>query len=82
MYWALNLTQGAHNIDRLHIKTSITLDDGTIAVVARGRLKGMVEQMSGIIMHFRVIKNADGTYALERDSIQRFLPSIFCRQLD
>ena len=57
MYYALNLPQTAHNIDRLHIKACITLDDGTIAVVARGRLKGMPEQMSGLIMYFRVNKN-------------------------
>lgn len=57
MYYALNLPQTAHNIDRLHIKAGIALDDGTIAVVARGRLKGMPEQMSGLIMYFRVNKN-------------------------
>ena len=38
MYYALNLPQTAHNIDRLHIKAGIALDDGTIAVVARGRV--------------------------------------------
>ena len=43
MYWALNCPQSVHEIDRLHIKTGIMLDDGTIAVVARGRVKGMVE---------------------------------------
>ena len=43
MYWALNDPQTVHEIDRLHIKTGIALDDGKIAIVARGRLKGMVE---------------------------------------
>ena len=58
MYYALNLPQTALNIhERLHIKAAITLDDGTIAVVARGRLKGMAEQMSGLIIYFRVTKN-------------------------
>ena len=82
MYWALNCPHSEHEMDRLHIKTGIMLDDGTIAIVARGRLKGMVEQISGLIMHFRVTKNDDGKYALERETIQRVFPSIFCRQLD
>ena len=54
MYWALNLRQTVHNTDRLHIKAAITLEDGTIAVVARGRIKGMAEQISGLIMYFTV----------------------------
>ena len=54
MYYALNLPEKTHKIERLHVKACITLEDGTIAVVARGRLKGMVEQMSGLILYYRV----------------------------
>ena len=79
MYWALNCPHSEHEMDRLHIKTGIMLDDGTIAIVARGRLRGMVGFMSGLIIRFRVTKNEDGKYALERETIQRFYPSIFCR---
>ena len=82
MYYALNLPQTVHNMDRLHVKACITLEDGRIAVVGRARLKGMVEQMSGIIMYFRVTTNSDGTYALEREAIQRYLNCIYCRQID
>jgi len=42
MYWALNWPAVEHEMNRLHVKAGITLDDGTIAVVARGRTKGML----------------------------------------
>ena len=42
-YWAMELQQATHTIDRLHIKSGIAMDDGTISVVGRGRIAGMVE---------------------------------------
>ena len=55
------LKQTEHKIDRLHIKTGMMLDDGTIAIVGRGRKEGMVEQISGLILYFAVHKQAEGT---------------------
>lgn len=43
MYWALNWHATEHEMNRLHVKAGITLEDGTIAVFARGRTKGMVQ---------------------------------------
>ena len=42
MYWALNWPAAEHEMSRLHLKAGITLKDGTIAVVARGRTKNML----------------------------------------
>ena len=43
MYWALNWLATEHEMNRLHVKAGITLEDDTIAVFARGRTKGMVQ---------------------------------------
>lgn len=53
-YWALELPAGTHEIDRLHIKSGVVMDDKSIQIVGRGRLKGMVEQIAGCILNFRV----------------------------
>ena len=45
-YWALGnegLQRTTHEIDRLHIKCGVTMDDGTIQIVGRGRTAGMTE---------------------------------------
>ena len=40
MYWAIELKADTHKVDRLHIKGGTTLDDGSIAIIARGRKEG------------------------------------------
>ena len=42
----------------------------------------MTEQISGLILHFKVGKTEEGKYALQHTATQRVFPSIFCRQLD
>lgn len=83
MTWAMELKQEEHKVDRLHIKGGIALENGDIAIVARGRKEGQVEQISGLIFYFKVNKSAEsGAYSLSLKTIQRVFPSIFCRQLD
>jgi len=43
MYWALNWAATEHQMSRLHVKAGVTLEDGTIAVFARGRTNGMIQ---------------------------------------
>ena len=44
------------------------MDDGTICVVGRGRIQGMVEQIGGIVLKFKVIKDAEtGRYKLSHE---------------
>jgi len=81
MEYAMTLLQTTHKIDRLHLKTAIVQADGTIAVFARGRTEGMKQQISGLILYFKVTQ-AEGKYAVELAKTQRVFPSIFCRQLD
>ena len=82
-YWAMELQQATHTIDRLHIKSGIAMDDGTISVVGRGRIAGMVEQICGVVLNFKVRKDPEtGKYSLSHEGTQRYFPSIFCRQLD
>lgn len=82
-YWALELQQSTHTIDRLHIKSGIAMDDGSINIVGRGRIQGMVEQIGGIVLNFKVRKDPEtGKYSLSHQRTQRYFPSIFCRQLD
>ena len=41
-------------MSRLHVKAGVTLEDGTIAVFARGRTNG-IQYISGLLLQFRVI---------------------------
>ena len=82
MPWALQWEQSVHKIDRLHLKTALVLQNKNIAVVARGRTEGMIEQISGLVLHFKVSKDDSNQYKLEHVTTQRVFPSIFCRQLD
>ena len=82
-YWAMELEQGTHTIDRLHLKSAIVMDDHTISVVGRGRIQGMVEQIGGCILKFRVARDPETfKYRLIHETTQRYFPSIFPRQLD
>ena len=67
MSWALDLPQTLHKIDRLHIKTGICMDDGRIAVIARGRPEGLAQQITGLVLFFKVSKNDNGKYILTKD---------------
>ena len=59
------------------------MDDHTIQIVGRGRLKGMVEQIGGCILNFRVNYDREThLYSLVYEGALRFFPSIFPRQLD
>ena len=56
MTWALNLSLETHEIDRLHVKAAVTLPDGRIALMARGRNpKLFSEDVSGFILYFNVL---------------------------
>ena len=79
MHWALELQQSVHEIDRLHLKTGLVTQNKEIAIAARGRLKNMTQQISGLILFFKVGKTEAGTYSLEHINTQRIFPSIFCR---
>jgi hypothetical protein len=82
MTWALNKPSTEHKIDRFHIKCATVMEDGSIAVVARGRTEGMKMQVSTIILRFDV-KFADGKWILTmREKVDIAFPTIFCRQLD
>ena len=82
MYWAQELTQQTHQIDRLHLKAGVLQENGDIAIVARGKTHTMKQQIAGLIIYFRVVQGEDGKYSLQHLSTQRYFPSIFCRQLD
>ena len=82
MYWAQELTQQTHQIDRLHLKAGVLQENGDIAIVARGKTHTMKQQIAGLIIYFRVNQGEDGKYKLEHLTTQRYFPSIFCRQLD
>ena len=82
MEWALVKKSEDHKIDRFHIKCATVMDDGSIAVVARGRTVGMKMQVSTIILRFDV-KFLDGHWTLHmRNDVAKAFPTIFCRQLD
>ena len=81
MDWAFESTMEQHGIDRLHIKSAVTMPDGNIAVVARGRPKNLLMQITGLVLVFTVEK-VEGKYKLKMDKQERIFPSIFCRQLD
>lgn len=81
MQWCLRLPQEQHKIDRFHVKCAITMPDGKIAVLARGRVEGMKEQIKTLIVYFRVDKTPEG-YRTTLDKYQEVFPTVFPRQLD
>lgn len=83
MDWALEWKNDQHELTRLHIKTAITMENGNILVVARGKPKSVTQQISGLLLEFKVEKDDKGKYKLEPITpVKRIFPSIFCRQLD
>ena len=88
MYFAFKKLQTDHKIDRFHFKSAVAFPSkNQIAVVCRGRIEGMREQISGLLLFFNVSKKTDGsnqwqlTFDSEKNS-SRFFPTIFPRQLD
>jgi|LakMenE18May11ns_1017448.scaffolds.fasta_scaffold8767335_1 hypothetical protein len=59
------------------------MNDGSIAVVARGRTPGMKMQVTTIVLRFDIVHLPNGKMSLTmRRDIQLLFPTIFCRQLD
>lgn len=81
MEWVCKLDQTDHKVDRFHLKCAITMADDRIAVVARGRLPNMREQIASLILYFRIAK-VDGKWTATFESPQVIWPTIFPRQLD
>lgn len=91
MYFALKVLQTAHKLDRFHFKCAVAFPaKKQICVMCRGRIDGMREQISGLLLFFDVKTDAEGKYTLEFDTsqtklehhVKRCFPTIFVRQLD
>jgi hypothetical protein len=64
MEWCFERKVEDHKIDRFHIKCAEVMNDGSIAVIARGRTSGMKMQVSTIVLRFDVVHNANGKITL------------------
>ena len=64
MEWCFERKAEDHKIDRFHIKCAEVMNDGSIAVIARGRTSGMKMQVSTIVLRFDVVHNANGKITL------------------
>lgn len=65
MYFAYKKLQTDHKLDRFHFKCAVAFPaKKQICVMCRGRIEGMREQISGLLLFFDVKKNADGKYEL------------------
>lgn len=84
MEWVLKMEQTQHTLDRFHLKSGVTMADNRIAIMARGRLPGMREQIASLILYFTISKGPDGKWnaAFDATAIQIIWPTIFPRQLD
>jgi hypothetical protein len=83
MQWCFEQTAEEHKIDRFHIKCAEVMNDGSIAVVARGRTPGMKMQVTTLVLRFDVDHLPNGKMSLRRrPEPQLLFPTIFCRQLD
>ena len=90
MYFAYKEYQTNHKLDRFHFKCAVAFPTKKqIVVMCRGRIDGMREQISGLLLFFDVAK-VDGKYELKFDTspdnidkhVRRCFPTIFVRQLD
>ena len=80
--WVLKMEQTQHTLDRFHLKCGVAMSDNRIAVMARGRLPGMREQIASLILYFRVSRNPEGKWNAVFETPQIIWPTIFPRQLD
>lgn len=62
MEWVIKMEQKDHNLDRFHLKCGVAMDDNRIAIMARGRLPGMREQIASLILYFSISKDANGKW--------------------
>ena len=69
-------------MDRFHFKAAVTLNDGTIAVLCRGRVHGQKELVSTIVLIYKPKRDADGKWTIEHVDTKRTWPTFFPRQLD
>lgn len=81
MEWVLKMEQSQHNLDRFHLKSGVTMADNRIAIMARGRLPGMREQIASLVLYFR-ISNEHGKWNAVMEQPQIIWPTIFPRQLE
>jgi len=82
MDWVIKMEQSQHTLDRFHLKCAVAMADNRIAVMARGRLPGMREQIASLILYFKVNRAADGKWTATFETPQVIWPTIFPRQLD
>lgn len=54
MYYAFEMDQEVHKVERFHLKSACVAADGSIIVTGRGRLPGMREQVAFLIFRFDV----------------------------
>ena len=79
MEWCFERRQEDHKIDRFHVKCAEVMNDGSIAVVARGRTPGMKMQVSTIVLRFDVEYSGLRWKMKMRPHVQLLFPTIFCR---
>lgn len=85
MEWVLDLKQTQHTINRvLSLKCGVTMADNRIAIIARGHLPNMRENIGSLILYFLISKGPDGKWnaTFDTTSIQIIWPTIHPRYLD
>jgi hypothetical protein len=55
MYFCFESEQSIHKIDRFHLKSAVLAADGSIIVLARGRIPNMREQVTVLLLRFEVV---------------------------
>jgi hypothetical protein len=81
MEWVLKMEQAEHTLDRFHLKCGIAMGDDRIAIMARGRLPGMRENIASLLLYFRV-KKENGKWTATFETPQIIWPTCFPRHLD
>ena len=65
MYFALKMLQSTHKLDRFHFKCAVGLPHRQqIVVNCRGRIDGMREMISGLLLFFDVGRDEEGKWRL------------------
>jgi len=49
------MENSVHQIDRFHLKSAVVAADGSIIVLARGRIPNMREQVTVLLLRFEVV---------------------------
>lgn len=58
------------------------MHDNRIAIMARGRLPDMKEQVASLLLYFKIGKDEAGKWTATLDQKQIIWPTIFPRQLE